>query len=135
MIVCKSLVPRIIHNHADRTLFSLRRAHLGASRCMSRGVQLMSFNFCTARTGYGCAACRSGEDLSKVPIRRSSIYCCSGGDRKHACWATLIPHFKKGDFDKLQIPLLEPKVQKFLGDTYFDLSVQIDLNPSHRPNA
>ena len=46
---------------------------------------------------------------------------------------TLIPHFKKGDFDDLQIPFVEEKLQKYVGDTYFFLSQKIDL--LHRQNA
>ncbi len=41
---------------------------------------------------------------------------------------TLIPHFKKGDFDKLQIPLPDRNVQEFIGDTYFELSEKIEQN-------
>ena len=41
---------------------------------------------------------------------------------------TLIPHFKKGDFDKLLLPVPSHEVQEFMGDTYFDLSAKIDLN-------
>ncbi len=41
---------------------------------------------------------------------------------------TLIPHFKKGDFDKLLLPLPSREVQEFIGDIYFDLSAKIDLN-------
>jgi type I restriction enzyme S subunit len=41
---------------------------------------------------------------------------------------TLIPHFKKGDFDKLLIPVPSPGEQQFIGDLYFDLSAKIDLN-------
>ena len=40
---------------------------------------------------------------------------------------TLIPHFKKGDFDNLQIPVVEPKLQRYIGDQYFNLSLKIDL--------
>ncbi|QKY92301.1 restriction endonuclease subunit S [Acinetobacter sp. NEB 394] len=45
---------------------------------------------------------------------------------------SLIPHFKKSDFDDLQIPLVEQKLQKYIGDTYFNLSLKIDL--LHRQN-
>ena len=45
---------------------------------------------------------------------------------------SLIPHFKKGDFDKLLIPLPEKKVQEYIGDQYFQLSAKIDL--LHRQN-
>jgi type I restriction enzyme, S subunit len=41
---------------------------------------------------------------------------------------TLIPHFKKGDFDKLLVPVPSPGEQQFIGDIYFDLSAKIDLN-------
>lgn len=46
---------------------------------------------------------------------------------------TLIPHFKKGDFDKLLLPRPSREVQEFIGDIYFDLSAKIDLN--RRMNA
>ena len=41
---------------------------------------------------------------------------------------TLIPHFKKGDFDKLLIPVPSRRTQEFIGDTYYELSAKIDLN-------
>ena len=41
---------------------------------------------------------------------------------------TLIPHFKKGDFDKLLIPVPNRRTQEFIGDTYYELSAKIDLN-------
>lgn len=41
---------------------------------------------------------------------------------------TLIPHFKKGDFDKLLLHLPDKKTQKFVGDIYFSLSAKIELN-------
>ena len=41
---------------------------------------------------------------------------------------TLIPHFKKGDFDKLLLPIPGRKEQVFIGDTYFEFSAKIDLN-------
>jgi type I restriction enzyme S subunit len=46
---------------------------------------------------------------------------------------TLIPHFKKGDFDKLLIPIIPKKEQEFLGDLFFDFSEKIELN--RRMNA
>jgi len=39
---------------------------------------------------------------------------------------TLIPHFKKGDFDKLLLPIPERRTQEFIGETYFSLSAKID---------
>jgi len=41
---------------------------------------------------------------------------------------TLIPHFKKGDFDKLLLPIPDRDAQRFIGDTYFELSDKIELN-------
>lgn len=41
---------------------------------------------------------------------------------------TLIPHFKKGDFNKLILPILDRATQEFIGDYYFHLSAKIDLN-------
>ncbi len=40
---------------------------------------------------------------------------------------TLIPHFKKGDFNDLYVPILEKKLQEFIGDHYFNISLKIDL--------
>ncbi|MBX3654897.1 MAG: restriction endonuclease subunit S [Ramlibacter sp.] len=40
---------------------------------------------------------------------------------------TMIPHFKKGDFDKLKIPVLDGGSQIAVGDLYFQLSEQITL--------
>lgn len=40
---------------------------------------------------------------------------------------TLIPHFKKGDFDKLMIPIPERSVQEWIGDFYLTLSKRINL--------
>jgi len=40
---------------------------------------------------------------------------------------TLIPHFKKGDFDQLDIPIVEPELQEYIGDQYFSISQKIDL--------
>lgn len=42
---------------------------------------------------------------------------------------TLIPHFKKGDFDKLLLPIPADRArQAFIGQTYLELSKKIDLN-------
>jgi type I restriction enzyme S subunit len=41
---------------------------------------------------------------------------------------TLIPHFKKGDFDKLLLPIPDKKYQQAIGDIYFELSAKIELN-------
>ena len=44
----------------------------------------------------------------------------------------VIPHFKKSDFDKLEIPLPPRPLQEIIGKTYFDLCNKIDL--LHRQN-
>jgi len=41
---------------------------------------------------------------------------------------TLIPHFKKGDFDKLLIPVPARSHQRFIGDLYFEMSAKIEMN-------
>lgn len=46
---------------------------------------------------------------------------------------TLIPHFKKGDFNRLLIPVPDKRLQKVIGDLYFELSAKIDVN--RRMNA
>lgn len=46
---------------------------------------------------------------------------------------TLIPHFKKGDFDKLTIPLPDRPTQEATGDLHFALCEKIELN--RRMNA
>ena len=40
---------------------------------------------------------------------------------------TMIPHFKKGDFGKLKIPVLRSDAQKVIGDFYFTVSERITL--------
>lgn len=48
-------------------------------------------------------------------------------DRMHV--GTMIPHFKKGDFDKLLLPIpRNRKVQEFIGDCYLNLSLKIEVN-------
>lgn len=41
---------------------------------------------------------------------------------------TLIPHFKKGDLDKLLIPIPSMDIQNFIGETYYELCNKIELN-------
>lgn len=41
---------------------------------------------------------------------------------------TMIPHFKKGDFDKLWIPLPSVSSQRFIGDWHLALEETIELN-------
>ena len=61
---------------------------------------------------YLFAALRSSIVLSQI-------------DNMHV--GTMIPHFKKGDFDKLKIPVLSSQeAQVFTGDLYFTISERID---------
>lgn len=41
---------------------------------------------------------------------------------------TMIPHFKKTDFDKLYLPLPPRRDQEFIGKLYLDLSMRITVN-------
>ena len=41
---------------------------------------------------------------------------------------TMIPHFKKGDFEKLEIPVPDRERQMFIGDCYYAISLKIELN-------
>jgi type I restriction enzyme S subunit len=55
---------------------------------------------------------------------RSSII---QGEIENLHVGSLIPHFKKSDFNDLKIPIPENSVQRFIGDLYFKLSQKIDL--------
>jgi type I restriction enzyme S subunit len=41
---------------------------------------------------------------------------------------TLIPHFKKGDFGNLMIPVVDELRQRTIGDAYFELSSKVESN-------
>ncbi|WP_282779543.1 restriction endonuclease subunit S [Phaeodactylibacter xiamenensis] len=45
---------------------------------------------------------------------------------------SLIPHFKKGNFNELIIPIPPTPIQRYIGDMYLDFSLKIDL--LHRQN-
>ena len=40
---------------------------------------------------------------------------------------SLIPHFKKGDFGRLSIPIPDKYIQAYIGNLYYDISLKIDL--------
>lgn len=41
---------------------------------------------------------------------------------------TMIPHFKKGDFEKLLIPIFNLPIQRTIGKIYFEISEKIETN-------
>jgi len=41
---------------------------------------------------------------------------------------TMIPHFKKGDLDKLLIPVPDMKIQEYIGNLYYTFSYKIEIN-------
>ncbi|MCT2412889.1 restriction endonuclease subunit S [Pseudomonas aeruginosa] len=57
-------------------------------------------------------------------VLRSSVV-QSQIDNMHV--GTMIPHFKKGDFGKLRIPVLRSNSQRVIGDFYFTVSERITL--------
>lgn len=56
-------------------------------------------------------------------LRSSNIQ----GEIENLHVGSLIPHFKKSDFNDLKIPLPDEVTQKFIGDLYYKLSLKIDL--------
>lgn len=47
---------------------------------------------------------------------------------RNMCVGTMIPHFKKGDFNKIYLPLPNKQIQEFIGNYYYDCSKKIHLN-------
>jgi type I restriction enzyme S subunit len=41
---------------------------------------------------------------------------------------TMIPHFKKGDLDKLLIPVPDMEIQEYIGNLYYTFSYKIEVN-------
>jgi len=41
---------------------------------------------------------------------------------------SMIPHFKKSDFDRLELPLVNKSKQQFIGDFYYSISKKIERN-------
>lgn len=56
----------------------------------------------------------------RSPLIQESI------DRMHV--GTMIPHFKKGDFNKLLIPIPDRHIQEFIGSAHMALVEKIELN-------
>lgn len=62
----------------------------------------------------------------RSPIIQKQIYNTNVGD--------VIPHFKKQFMNQLLIPIPERRIQKFIGDMYFDISYKIELNQKINEN-
>lgn len=82
-------------------------------------------NFCIAQDMVAIRA-----DENKVypkylfAVLRSNVI---QGEIENLHVGSLIPHFKKGDFNDLSIPLPNKELQEFIGNYYFNLSLKIDL--------
>lgn len=81
--------------------------------CIAQDMVALRADPSKVRSRYLFAALRSPEVQASI-------------EQMHV--GTLIPHFKKGDFDKLLIPVPDQAAQEFIGDFYFELSRKIDLN-------
>lgn len=83
-------------------------------------------DFCIAQDMVAVRADREKIDPKylfaalRSPLIQDSI------DRMHV--GTMIPHFKKGDFNKLQIPVPDRPIQEFIGNVHMALVEKIELN-------
>jgi len=83
-------------------------------------------DFCIAQDMVAVRADREKIDPKylfaalRSPLLQDSI------DRMHV--GTMIPHFKKGDFNKLLIPIPDRRIQEFIGSVYMALVDKIELN-------
>lgn len=83
-------------------------------------------NFCIAQDMVAVRA-----DPNKVYPRYLFALLRSGevqGRIENMHVGTLIPHFKKGDFHKLLLPVPSRTEQEAIGDMYFEISAKIELN-------
>lgn len=80
--------------------------------CIAQDMVAVRANAGKVYPKYLFAALRSTVVLSQI-------------DNMHV--GTMIPHFKKGDFDKLNIPVPSRGAQEQIGDFYFNLSEKINL--------
>lgn len=83
-------------------------------------------NFCIAQDMVALRANEEVVDPKYLFAALRSKKIRSEIDNMHV--GTMIPHFKKGDFDLLQIPLPEMEDQRFIGEIYFDLCSRILCN-------
>jgi type I restriction enzyme S subunit len=83
-------------------------------------------DFCIAQDMVAVRADRDKIDPKylfaalRSPLIQASI------DRMHV--GTMIPHFKKGDFSKLLIPIPDRPIQEFIGNTHMALIEKIEAN-------
>jgi type I restriction enzyme S subunit len=83
-------------------------------------------DFCIAQDMVAVRADREKIDPQylfaalRSPLIQESI------DRMHV--GTMIPHFKKGDFNKLLIPIPDRPIQRFIGNVHMALVEKIELN-------
>jgi len=88
-------------------------------------------NFCIAQD---MVALRADESIVYPPYLFAALRSRSVQSAiKNMHVGTMIPHFKKGDFDKLDIPIPNAEVQKEIGDGYLEFCRKIELN--RRMNA
>jgi type I restriction enzyme, S subunit len=83
-------------------------------------------DFCIAQDMVALRADQSKVDPKYLFALLRSPQIQSKIEQMHV--GTLIPHFKKGDFGRLLLPIPNRSAQQFIGDVYFTLSSKIDLN-------
>jgi type I restriction enzyme, S subunit len=83
-------------------------------------------NFCIAQDMVAIRADRAKIDPGYLLAVLRSPEVQARIENMHV--GSLIPHFKKGDFDKLLLPVPEKPIQEFIGKLYLELSRKIDLN-------
>lgn len=79
--------------------------------CIAQDMVAVRANSERVYPKYLFAALRSSDVLAQI-------------DNMHV--GTMIPHFKKGDFDKLKIPVPTRAEQEFIGEFYFKFSERIE---------
>ncbi|MFG1201751.1 restriction endonuclease subunit S [Xanthobacter aminoxidans] len=83
-------------------------------------------DFCIAQDMVAVRADREKIDPQYLFAALRSPMIQESIDRMHV--GTMIPHFKKGDFNKLIIPLPDRPIQEFIGSVHMALVERIELN-------
>ncbi len=83
-------------------------------------------DFCIAQDMVAVRADRDKVDPKYLLAALRSPLIQDSIDRMHV--GTMIPHFKKGDFNKLLITLPDRHIQEFIGSVYMTLVDKIELN-------